>query len=1278
MHEPIQDRRCLNTPSVARRGGGGWGAGRRGRAAAAPRRHAAVPRGRCAAMLFSRASRDARVRQMGLMRGRDENQVQLRARLAKLALGPVQEEEEGKFTRAPSAAEGNPAELAKVRRQRSIVVTSRREGGGFGPRAKAAQGEAAAANHRAHPLWFPGADPEWFVPVHEDRHGKAWCLADAALVMQAGARGFLSRRRRRLGLEAAQRVFESAYAIKIQRTWRIAKARRARRAVIGNMSESAGVVLKRCVRSMLARNRWGEEVAEMDAAARRIQRKFRSGRMKLVIKRLVNKRLTEAVLFVQRGWREYKRWIEYQRVEEERVLQCAKQLKQDFVDGINNPHLDPKAIRERRKQSLETFLENTNVIGRKNVFKEMKKEKLGGGFVQVDYKLKDAMNVTTEQVLELRGRRRDPRHIDLKLQECFYKEKTSLDLSTDPRKEDQAELKIGRWPYGLQGNHGMFRLTQLILSYNNVVGFPLDFYRLTNLTDLRANNNRLKNIAPEISQLQELQIVWVHHNLLTHLPPTISALTKLDQLAVDNNNLMSLPTSLGFLTQMAQLRINDNPLQSPPIEITRTIIKPPEEWDFSIVLRYLRHLHSAHTPCCEVRGFGINNLPSIIHGMGYLRTLDLNSNRIQELPKWFYEMTNLTCVRLNDNRIERLGKLVRGMSRLTELSLRRNRLKQNGLPIESLVTLTTLQLLDLRLNLLLSPPAEVLAQDAQVIFRFMKSTRAAELGEDVLNLNNFYLKVFPAPDAHDTLRKLILADNIIRDFPMHALRVSKLDELNLSGNLISVVPTEITKLVHIRKLNLKSNSLTELPKEISKLEELVDLDVSANQLVSLPESLPRLQNLRRLRASRNRLKKLPRDLSTMISLWDLRLDYNNLEQLPDSFDGMTELKSLYLDANNLRTLPQSLGKCLELRELSVTKNACAGLVPAVAKLPNLSSFWLSDNCMRNLPKTLGSMVSLTMLDLERNEMEKFVPLDMLKSLEILKLKRNFIKFIPPEIEKLHNLTYLDISENQLVAIAAELRFLTSLKSLDVSNNQLVSLPPFPPQQGPIFGKMVSLEKLNVRKNLLCDLPLDLWETTTLQELNAHENPWTGNPKLKRVVAPHPQDAGGELVVRVIEGKDFAKMDGRRGLSDPYVKIKLQEAKFQTAVIQGSLNPRWNQTFKFQLDDNPYDDEIECEVLDWDAEGEDDTMGEFTIPLTRELLHQARHRETGDEAISYSQRELWVDLQGEDDLGRAAKGQVCFRFEVRNEPPTLQRCIPQKFAKRMCQCHPLPSLLPESS
>jgi len=1174
--------------------------------------------------------------------------------LAKLALGPIEENKEE--IEQAQIIEEDPETRKGLNRRRSIVVQSRRDGKPADRAGRSTANDVA----RKHPLWYPGAKPEWFVPTHTDRHGKAWCLADAALVMQAGARGFMSRRKRRLGVEAAQRVFQTVYAIKIQRSWRIVKARKMRKTIINNMSENACIVVKRVARSMVARLLWAEEVNKMEAAARKIQKKFRSGRMKLITTRLLNKKLNAAVSFVQRGWREYKRWIVFNRREEDIVYAEAKKVKCDFMTAVNVNKAEKGAQTQAQKriESLERFHQNTTVTGRRNVLQLLKKDKLGGDFFgTVTVPLKDAIRVTTEQVLQMHAPRKDPEHVELKLQECFYRKNTSIDLSTDAKREDQEHLKIFRWPYALQGDHGMLRLTQIVFSHNKLVGLPLDFYNLTNLTDVRVNDNKIKIISPEITQLQNLKLLWLHYNSITQLSQ-VGKLTKLEQLAIDNNRLISLPSTLGFLTQLHQLRLENNPFQDPPIEILRTIVKPPEDWNFSIVLNYLRHLNSAHSSNAEINGFGINNFPSVLEGMGHLRSLSLSGNRIQEIPRWLYSLTLLTSIHLDDNRIERISKLIWRMARLTDLSLCRNRIKQSGLPTENMLLLTNLKKLNLKFNLILSPPPEVLSQDAQTIFRFMKAMRAAEMGEEEVVLNNLLLKVFPEPNTYPTIRKLDLSGNLIREFPMHTLVIVKLSELNLSGNLIYFVPSEISKLAFLHKLYLNSNSLTDLPKEIGQLDDLIDLDLSNNQLSVLPVSLPSLRNLRRLRASRNRLKKLPKDMSTMGSLQQLYLDYNNLESLPDCFEGMTQLKLLFIDANNLRTLPQSISKCLQLEDFSATKNSFGGLLPAFCKLPNVSRFVLSDNCIRTLPSTLGSMVSLTRLELERNEMEKFKPLHLLKSVETLILKRNFIKVLPPEIEQIRSLKFLDISDNQLVAIAPEIRFCTNLSCLDLCNNQLLSLPPYPPQQGPVLGKLVSLEKLYLRKNHLCDLPLDFWEATSLQELHLQENPWTGNHKLKRIVSPHPDDAGGELIVKVIEGKDFAKMDGRRGSSDPYVKLKVQDTKYQTTVIAGSLNPKWNQSFVFQLDDNPFDDQLECEVFDWDAEGSDDVMGEFTVPFTRELLQQC-HRSKAADDVPASQRERWVDLKGEDDLGRPAKGCVRLSFEfspLDGSIPSIQHYI----------------------
>ena len=45
---------------------------------------------------------------------------------------------------------------------------------------------------RKHSLWYPGSEPQWFAPVRTDTdlNGKAWCVADAALLVRAESEAF--------------------------------------------------------------------------------------------------------------------------------------------------------------------------------------------------------------------------------------------------------------------------------------------------------------------------------------------------------------------------------------------------------------------------------------------------------------------------------------------------------------------------------------------------------------------------------------------------------------------------------------------------------------------------------------------------------------------------------------------------------------------------------------------------------------------------------------------------------------------------------------------------------------------------------------------------------------------------------------------------------------------------------------------------------------------------------------------------------------------------------
>lgn len=93
---------------------------------------------------------------------------------------------------------------------------------------------------------------------------------------------------------------------------------------------------------------------------------------------------------------------------------------------------------------------------------------------------------------------------------------------------------------------------------------------------------------------------------------------------------------------------------------------------------------------------------------------------------------------------------------------------------------------------------------------------------------------------------------------------------------------------------------------------------------------------------------------------------------------------------------------------------------------------------------------------------------------------------------------------------------------------------------------------------------------------------------------------GVLTVTVISADDLPPAD-LMGKADPYVVLTLKktEIKNKTRVVNESLNPVWNQTFDFMVEDGLHD-MLMLEVYDHDTFGKD-YMGRVILTLTRVLL-----------------------------------------------------------------------------
>ncbi|KAG6769303.1 hypothetical protein POTOM_024927 [Populus tomentosa] len=93
---------------------------------------------------------------------------------------------------------------------------------------------------------------------------------------------------------------------------------------------------------------------------------------------------------------------------------------------------------------------------------------------------------------------------------------------------------------------------------------------------------------------------------------------------------------------------------------------------------------------------------------------------------------------------------------------------------------------------------------------------------------------------------------------------------------------------------------------------------------------------------------------------------------------------------------------------------------------------------------------------------------------------------------------------------------------------------------------------------------------------------------------------GVLSVTVISAEDLPVMD-LMGKADPFVTLtmKKSEMRNKTRVVNNNLNPVWNQTFDFVVEDGLHDMLI-VEVWDHDTFGKD-YMGRCILTLTRVIL-----------------------------------------------------------------------------
>ena len=87
--------------------------------------------------------------------------------------------------------------------------------------------------------------------------------------------------------------------------------------------------------------------------------------------------------------------------------------------------------------------------------------------------------------------------------------------------------------------------------------------------------------------------------------------------------------------------------------------------------------------------------------------------------------------------------------------------------------------------------------------------------------------------------------------------------------------------------------------------------------------------------------------------------------------------------------------------------------------------------------------------------------------------------------------------------------------------------------------------------------------------------------------------GSYLTVRVIEARNLKPMNDNNS-SDPYAVISIEGQKEETKFVESTLNPKWDETFKFDVKTSR--DPLEILVLDRDLYAADDFEGKLSLGL----------------------------------------------------------------------------------
>lgn len=210
----------------------------------------------------------------------------------------------------------------------------------------------------------------------------------------------------------------------------------------------------------------------------------------------------------------------------------------------------------------------------------------------------------------------------------------------------------------------------------------------------------------------------------------------------------------------------------------------------------------------------------------------------------------------------------------------------------------------------------------------------------------------------------------------------------------------------------------------------------------------------------------------------------SIDKVCDDAQGKGELK---LNSRKLKDFPAVASKydLSDVVSADLSKNKFTELPLEVCQLLLLEQLDCYNNAIRSIPDAIIGLKCLTYLNLSRNQLTN-IPIAICHlPLQVCILRNNRLVSIPEEIGSMKYLRSFDVSCNEISVVPPQVGNLSSLQLLNLKRNLLVEIP--------LEICQLRLLHLDVSANRISSLPTQLRLMTSLQTLVLDQNPMTFPP-----------------------------------------------------------------------------------------------------------------------------------------------------------------------------------------